>query len=140
MRTAAHSCLMTRKSRGGARTTAPTTELSASAVNDASDSDALLPAPLPLCEDELRHSRVHFRPFPPTPLQGLSRSAAGLSPTSVRIHLPDAPIAASQSQSPKPFPTRIGVPLQSLQRAVPHNTDETKRPNEDGARQGRWET
>jgi hypothetical protein len=125
MRTAAHSCLMTRKSRGGARTTAATTELRASAVNDASDSDALLPAPLPLCEDELRHSRVHFRPFPPTPLQGLSLSAAGLSPTSVRIHLPDAPIARQPESEPE---------------TVSHDADETKRPNEDGARQERWET
>lgn len=101
MRTAAHSCLMTRKSLGCARTTAATTELlSMSAVDDASDGASDAGALLPRCEDELRHSRLHFRPFATAP--GLSLSATGRSPTSVRIHLPDAPIHAA-TRNPRNF-------------------------------------
>lgn len=134
MRTAAHSCLMTRKSLGGARTTAATTELSASAVDDASDgasdAEALLPAPPPLCEDELRHNRVHFRPFPPPPPPGLSFSTAGLSPTSIWIHLLDAPIAASQSPN-------LTFPLRA-EHHYPHNeAPRTKRPNGKESARGR---
>ena len=106
MRTAAHSCLMRRKSLGGARTTAATTELlSASAAEDASDGPSDGGALLPRCDDELRQSRLHLRPFPAPP-PGLSLSAAGRSPTSVRIHLPDAPI---DGKTPKFSPLSLSL-------------------------------
>lgn len=59
MRTAAHSCLIAWKSRGGARTNAATAEVNGSAavtdeVSDAaSDADRRLPL---LDPDEVRHS------------------------------------------------------------------------------------
>lgn len=91
MRTAAHSCLITRKSLGGARTTAATTELSVSATEDeVSDTSEAAADAAPLCPpDELRQSRLHFLAFAPP---CFSFSAAGLSPTSVLIHFPDGPM------------------------------------------------
>jgi len=91
MRTAAHSCLMSRKSLGAARTTAASTELNESAdAEDASDASAPPSPALALDaaeDDELRHSRGHLRP----PLCPAAFSGA-LRATSDLIHLLDAPI------------------------------------------------
>jgi hypothetical protein len=90
MRTAAHSCLMSRKSLGAARTTAASTELNESAdAEDASDASAP-PSPalaLDAADDELRHSRGHLRP----PL-----CPAAFRATSDLIHLLDASIDPAQ--------------------------------------------
>jgi hypothetical protein len=81
---------MTRKSLGGARTTAATTELNASASDDA-DSDASPAVDADADADELlRHSRVHLRPF-------VVPSGSALRLTSDLIHFPDAPIDAERA-------------------------------------------
>lgn len=123
MRTAAHSCLMTRKSLGGARTTAATTELRASATEeDVSETSEAAADAAALCPpDELRHRRLHFRPFPPA---CLSFSAAGLSPTSVLIHFPDAPIDRSKLPS-------LALPLE-LRRASTSLSVNGERPKPNG--------
>jgi hypothetical protein len=90
MRTAAHSCLMRRKSLGGARTTAATTELNES--DDACDASV---APSPArddADDELRHSRAHLRPLLPAAF------SVAFRPTSDLIHFPDCPIAAATTR------------------------------------------
>jgi hypothetical protein len=92
MRTAAHSCLMRRKSLGGARSTAATTELNES--DDACDA-SVPPSPVPArddADDELRHSRAHLRP-----LLHAAFSVA-FRPTSDLIHFPDCPIAAATTR------------------------------------------
>jgi hypothetical protein len=83
---------MTRKSLGMARTTSATTELSASAaaedeVSETSEAAADAAPRWPCPPEELRHSRLHLRPLP-----CFSAAVAGLSPTSVLIHFPDAPM------------------------------------------------
>jgi hypothetical protein len=99
MRTAAHSCLMRRKSLGGARTTAATTELNES--DDACDASALAPSPDPTfddADDELRHSRVHLRPLLPAAF------SVAFRPTSDMIHFPDCPIATGDPRRNRLFP------------------------------------
>lgn len=93
MRTAAHSCLMSRKSLGGARTTAARTELNESAdAEEASDASALPSPALALdANDELRHRR-HLRP----PLCPAAAFSGAFRATSDLIHFPDAPIGAAQ--------------------------------------------
>jgi hypothetical protein len=80
---------MTRKSLGMARTTAATPELSASAAaeDEVSETSEAAADAAPRPPEELRQSRLHLRPLP-----CLSAAVAGLSPTSVLIHFPDAPM------------------------------------------------
>lgn len=88
MRTAAHSCLMSRKSLGCARTTAARTELNESADAE-EDSDArALPSPALALDvaDELRQRRHLRPPLCPAAFSGAFRATSDL------IHFPDAPI------------------------------------------------
>jgi hypothetical protein len=126
MRTAAHSCLMTRKSLGGARTTAATRELlmGASASDGASDGAALLPR----CEDELRHSRLHFRPFPAPAPPG--------RPTSARIHLPDAPIDTRSRNAE----TKNSPPLSRSLARCSHDEAKTAKWTSRSRSRGTWGT
>jgi hypothetical protein len=69
---------MMQKSLGCARTTTAAIEvLSMSAVDGASDGASDAAVLLPRCEDELRHSRLHFGPFPA--VSGIYLSASGAS-------------------------------------------------------------
>ena len=94
MRTAAHSCLMSRKSLGGARTTAARTQLNESAdAEEASDASALPSPALALdAADELRHRRHLRPPLCPAAFSGAFRATSDL------IHFPDAPIGAAQCE------------------------------------------
>lgn len=86
---------MSRKSLGGARTTAARTELNESAdAEEASDASALPSPALALdAADEVRHRR-HLRP----PLCPAAFSCAFMA-TSDLIHFPDAPIGAAQHET-----------------------------------------
>lgn len=127
MRTAAHSCLMTRKSLGCARTTAATTELlSMSAVDDASDGASDAGALLPRCEDELRHSRLHFCPL---------RHSAGSLPLCYRpeSHRRPDPLARRPHPRRNAKTPKFLLPLSLLRRACTAPT--TTRRNE---QMGKW--
>jgi hypothetical protein len=117
-RTAAHSCRITRKSAGGDRATAATTELSALAddADDVSHGDA---PPLDLDADDelLRNSRVHFRPCPCAASAASAEDAGcALMPTSDLIHFPDPPIVAARSQHPLSLPARRSSARQAATR------------------------
>lgn len=95
MRTAAHSCLMSRKSLGGARTTAARTELNESADAEEDSDASALPSPALALDvaDELRQRRHLRPPLCPAAFSGAFRATSDL------IHFPDAPIGAAQCET-----------------------------------------
>lgn len=96
MRTAAHSCLMSRKSLGSARTTAARTELNESADAEETSDASALPSPalvLDAAADELRHRRHLRLPLCPAAFSGPFMATSDL------IHFPDAPINAAECKT-----------------------------------------
>lgn len=133
MRTAAHSCLMSRKSLGGARTTAARTELNESADAEEDSDASALPSPALALDvaDELRQRRHLRPPLCPAAFSGAFRATSDL------IHFPDAPIGAAQCETQLLTPSvRPKLPLGCVGTLGTGMWGEEK-PRRDGTRQNR---